>query len=337
MKLFEQICERFQLGFPYSWEELATQLCGEESANRGSPRGKLGFDEPEVSSGITAKAASVSFDDLPVTRIRDILMHPLGDSKDCVLADMLEQSCSNDVKLSPISTNPDSKNPVTMAKTVVDETPRTCKRKAGQKYKDGGKIPRTVDTVMGECITPSRGIVTRSMSRLRNLTEIREETPLSNDTASCKAFRNDPDKVLLCSSIKSKDNNFPSTSEVTKSQSRVMRGTSAGKDSCSTISRLMDDRKMKEKNLSSNSTVTCKAFRNFPEKVLLHASIKSKDNAFLSTSEATKNGSRGMISTRARKGSWATTSSEKVMEAPVVSSVRRSSRRCNIRKDYRVK
>lgn len=231
---------------------------GEESANRGSPPGKSGFDEPKMSSGTSASAASVSFDDLPVTRIRDIATHPLGDSKDCALADILDHFCSNDAKLSPLATSPGSKNPVTVANAVLDETPRKNKRRADRKYKDGGIIPRRVDILTGEHITPSRGIVTRSMSRRRNFREIREESP------------------------------------------------------------------------SSNPTVSCKASRNYPEKVL-------PSSAFLSTSETTKNLSGGTMSTSARRDSWATTSTEKIMEVPDVPLVRRSSSRPNIRKDYREK
>nr|TKR98742.1 uncharacterized protein D5086_0000200590 [Populus alba] len=229
-----QICEHFQLGFPYCWLELATRLGGEESANRGSP-GKSGFDEPKMSSGTSASAASVSFDDLPVTRIRDIATHPLGDSMDSALADILDHFCSNDAKLSPLAISPDSKNPVAVANAVLDETPRKNKRTADRKYIDGGIIPRRVDIATGEQITPSRGVVTRSMSRRRNFREIQEESP----------------------------------------------------------------------------------------------------SAFLSTSETTENLSGGMTSKSARKDSWATTSTEKIMEVPDVPLVRRSSRRPNIRKDYR--
>ncbi|KAB5548393.1 hypothetical protein DKX38_011799 [Salix brachista] len=252
-----QICERFQLGFPHSWLELATQLGSEESANGGVPPGKSGFDEPKMSSGTSASAASVSFDDIPVTRIRDILAHPLGDSDDCALADMLEQFCSNDVKLSTKSTIPDSKNPVAAANAVLDETPRKNKRKAGQKYKDGGIIPpRVDDEVMGEHNTPSRGIVTRSM---------------------CKWWgsREDP---------------------------------------------------------PSNPTIR-KAVRNLPEKVLPSPLVGNKDDAFLSTSEATKNLPGGATSRTPRKDSRATV--EKIMDVSDVSLVRRSSSRLNIRKDYR--
>jgi hypothetical protein len=193
-----------------------------------------------------------------VTRIRDIATHPLGDSKDCALADILDHFCSNDAKLSPLATSPGSKNPVTVANAVLDETPRKNKRRADRKYKDGGIIPRRVDIVTGEHITPSRGIVTRSMSRRRNFREIREESPSSNPTVSCEASRNYPEKVLPAS-------------------------------------------------------------------------------AFLSTSETTKNLSGGTMSTSARRDSWATTSTEKIMEVPDVPLVRRSSSRPNIRKDYREK
>ncbi|KAJ6366471.1 hypothetical protein OIU77_002956 [Salix suchowensis] len=253
-----QICERFQLGFPHSWLELATQLGSEESANGGVPPGKSGFDEPKMSSGTGASAASVSFEDIPVTRIRDVLTHPLGDSNDCALADMLEQFCSNDVKLSTKSTIPDSKNPVAAANAVMDETPRKNKRKAGQKYKDGGIIPaRADDEVMGEHNTPSRGIVTRSM---------------------CKWWgsREDP---------------------------------------------------------PSNPTIYRKAVRNLPEKVLPSPLVGNKDDAFLSTSEATKNLPGGATSRTPRKDSRATV--EKIMDVSDVSLVRRSSSRLNIRKDYR--
>eukprot|EP00258_Populus_trichocarpa_P015760 XP_006372937.2 protein EMBRYO DEFECTIVE 1674 [Populus trichocarpa] len=159
-----QICDRFQLGFPYSWEEIAAKLRGEESANGGSPRGKSGLVELNMSSGISTNTASVSFDDIPVTRIRDILMHPLGDPKDCALEDILGSFCSNTMEHTPMLTDPfsNSKSPVTVAR-------KRKRTKADQKHRDGGKITHTDDTVMGECITPRRGVVTRSMSRLRNL------------------------------------------------------------------------------------------------------------------------------------------------------------------------
>ncbi|KAJ6289379.1 hypothetical protein OIU76_025238 [Salix suchowensis] len=191
-----QICERFQLGFPHSWLELATQLGSEESANGGVPPGKS---------------------DIPVTRIRDVLTHPLGDSNDCALADMLEQFCSNDVKLSTKSTIPDSKNPVAAANAVLDETPRKNKRKAGQKYKDGGIIPARVDDeVMGEHNTPSRGIVTRSMCKWWGS----REDPPSNPTIYRKAVRNLPEKVLPSPLVGNKDDAFLSTSEATKNPAR---------------------------------------------------------------------------------------------------------------------
>jgi hypothetical protein len=161
---FEQICDRFQLGFPYYWEEIAAKLRGEESANGGSPRGKSGFVELNTSSGISTNTASVSFDDIPVTRIRDILMHPLGDPKDCALEDILVSFCSNTMEHAPMLTDPfsNSKSPVTVAR-------KKKRTKPDQKHRDGGKITHADDTVMGECMTPRRGVVTRSMSRLRNL------------------------------------------------------------------------------------------------------------------------------------------------------------------------
>ncbi|KAF9679118.1 hypothetical protein SADUNF_Sadunf07G0106800 [Salix dunnii] len=233
-----QICERFQLGFPHSWLELATQLGGEESANKGVPPGKSGFDEPKMSSGTSTSAASVSFDDIPVTRIRDVLTHPLGESSDCALADMLEQFCSNNVELPTKSTIPDSENPVAVANAVGDETPRKNKRKAGQKYKDGGIIPPRVDEVMGEHNTPSRGIVTRSMSKWRSF----RENPSSNSVNTRKAFRNHPEKVPS-PFIGNKDDPFLSTSEATKNLPGGVTSRTPRKDSratASTVEKILD-------------------------------------------------------------------------------------------------
>lgn len=200
--------------------------------------GKSGSVERNMSSGINAPSRlPISLEDLPVTRIQDILMYSLGDSEDCAFDDILGQLCSNAFKHTPISPHSDleeNKSPVTTANPVMDETPKNHKRAKGeQKQKGVDEISKAIDTTMEGCVSPSRGVVTRSMSRLKNLNKLPQENVPSNSTKLCKNFKHMlAKKPSSNSSIKSKN----SKSEATKKQFGGMVTRSAMKGNPATIS-----------------------------------------------------------------------------------------------------
>ncbi|KAH9727776.1 spliceosome protein-like protein [Citrus sinensis] len=126
-----QVCNRFLHGFPFYWEEYADQCCGQEYTNRGSSFGAANISLPLV-----------SLDDIPATRLRDLLISPRGHAHNGALQseilDVLRQcGCSS----------------------VRDKTPSNHQSKAasGRKYRAAVKRPL------------SRGVVTRSMAKLQTL------------------------------------------------------------------------------------------------------------------------------------------------------------------------
>lgn len=125
-----QVCNRFLHGFPFHWEEYANECCNQEYTKRGAPFGAANISQPVV-----------SLDDIPATRLRDLLISPRGHSDSVLqreILDVLRQcDCSS----------------------VRDETPSNHHSKAtsGWKYRSAVKRP------------PSRGVVTRSMAKLQNL------------------------------------------------------------------------------------------------------------------------------------------------------------------------
>ncbi|XP_024986333.1 uncharacterized protein LOC112521607 isoform X1 [Cynara cardunculus var. scolymus] len=75
-----EVCDRFLSGFPCNWEEYAAKSYRDKCANT------------------TKRSLPMSFDDLPVTRVRDILLSTNGESESCaftsiILRDILKQ-CS---------------------------------------------------------------------------------------------------------------------------------------------------------------------------------------------------------------------------------------------------
>lgn len=105
----------------------------------------------------------VFLDDTPVTKIRDLLMTPGGDSENSVLhkemLNVLEKCSSSSVQDEAQSNNNNSK-----ASQQSRTVRKTEKDKCSDQTKKGIGIPN-----------PSRGVVTRSMARLRNLANEQED------------------------------------------------------------------------------------------------------------------------------------------------------------------
>lgn len=77
-----EVCDHFLSGFPCNWEEYAAKSSRDKCANT------------------TEQTLPMSFDDLPVTRVRDMLLSTNGESEACaftsiILRDILKQ-CSGD-------------------------------------------------------------------------------------------------------------------------------------------------------------------------------------------------------------------------------------------------
>ncbi|KAF5950293.1 hypothetical protein HYC85_012286 [Camellia sinensis] len=84
-----EVCNHFLFGFPCYWEEYAGRCFVEESINRSIPSRISSFDGFDMSSDDGTDSLPISLSDLPVTRVRDLLMSSVGDSGSCVLAKSL--------------------------------------------------------------------------------------------------------------------------------------------------------------------------------------------------------------------------------------------------------
>ncbi|KAK2641806.1 hypothetical protein Ddye_023573 [Dipteronia dyeriana] len=142
-----EVCNYFLLGFPHCWEEYADQCCGQESVGKGFPTRISSFFEDVMSSGSCSSTfPPFSLDEMPLTRVRDFIMFPQRDVENGCLAQKLFD--------------------------VVEKCGYSCVQdeSARKLEKNGGKFK--MDT---KVFTPS-SIVTRSMSRLKNLVMEQEES-----------------------------------------------------------------------------------------------------------------------------------------------------------------
>ncbi|KAF5733870.1 putative Kinase interacting family protein [Tripterygium wilfordii] len=173
-----EICHNFMLGFPYNWEEYATQPSSEEAVDRSCPSAESGSS---ANSWCTLLPAA--FDDLPVTKARDFLMSPLQECERRTLFNhilgKLGSIVSGCAEIS-LTSNPESVSHVNTANFVQNETPQAHNRsKTTQKCRDEDgtlyetPLTRNKAKATQKCrdeadildATPRR-IVTRSMTRL---------------------------------------------------------------------------------------------------------------------------------------------------------------------------
>ena len=147
-----------------------------------------------------------SLDELPVTRVRDLLMSTLGDSK------TLTNSIFSDImgRVSNLS-NMEGTSPTTVD-TELDRTPRNDKKAEVEKFEDDNSILDVSDMRTEECkknicqssgvmndSTPSRRVSTRTMIRLKNL-KSQLEWNLSSSTSKKQKTRENSEKRLLTNS-----------------------------------------------------------------------------------------------------------------------------------------
>ncbi|PSS35701.1 Protein EMBRYO DEFECTIVE like [Actinidia chinensis var. chinensis] len=193
-----EVCNHFIFGFPYNWEKYSTRCFGEQSVNKASPSKISSFSDDGTDS-----FSPVLLDDLPVTRVRDLLMSDLGDSGDCGLAksilnDILQKYGGNAFKRdrAPVQPHVQSSktinslldvtvvnrnktmgaqkrkhdngiHPLLTSYPVHDGTP--TKTKIEEKSKDDDAVLYATDTGIAEHQSSSRGVTTRSMTRQNNL------------------------------------------------------------------------------------------------------------------------------------------------------------------------
>ncbi|KAJ0084362.1 hypothetical protein Patl1_30244 [Pistacia atlantica] len=223
-----EVCNPFRLGFPYFWEEYGNQYCGQEYPDKGNPS-RPNFVQVNMCS---STIQPVSLDDIHVTRIRDLLLFPQGDSGNdevfrkfsCNIAADETRSDPENVKADwqykdhdvildatetraeefhsdltmemnvlspskgvtersmPASGNTEIRRPHSTAYYVQNGTPSIpSKYKVTPKYKDDdGQFKKSTDF-----ITPSRGVITRSMARLKNLGNKLEENISLQSSTQC--------------------------------------------------------------------------------------------------------------------------------------------------------
>ncbi|GLT66096.1 hypothetical protein SLA2020_384860 [Shorea laevis] len=176
-----EVCRHFLLGFPYYWEEYAARNYNEESADGGTPK---------QSSGVFNRSSPLpaSLRDQPASRIHDLLMFAPSEGSNLIktiLDDLLENSnnCASEYS-SPISEhlNRENKGQTSTVSSVDGENLSTHKKMKVSKTcrgNDGVLDRRSAGTdevqingqskIAANVLSPSTGVTTRSMSRLKNL------------------------------------------------------------------------------------------------------------------------------------------------------------------------
>ncbi|TYI13871.1 hypothetical protein ES332_A08G088000v1 [Gossypium tomentosum] len=179
-----KVCSHFLFGFPYDWEEYASHS-NEQSFCSST-------EASSTTSLLHSNAMSLplpSLDNLhvPAARIRDLLMLSAGDSPNSVFDHMLLQKLSTHDFQNAESTTADSnmgnKDPKDCPYSVADGENSNChKEKVIQNHVDDNNIlcSRSKTTVGSwnedvSILTPpnTRGVITRSMTRLKRRTSER--------------------------------------------------------------------------------------------------------------------------------------------------------------------
>ncbi|KAB1213348.1 hypothetical protein CJ030_MR5G003582 [Morella rubra] len=179
----QKVCNHFLIGFPYNWEEYAVGCSGEESADRG---GVSASDDTNIPLGdIADKSVPFSIEDVPLTRIRDLFMTTFGDPENCQIIKSIYNNISGTSTVN---------SPMKNVESGINETRINEKEsKPDQKYNNNNSVlnPRHMSTVENQksscrservvnVLTPTRGVSTRSMTRLKNSRMEQEERPLSS-------------------------------------------------------------------------------------------------------------------------------------------------------------
>ncbi|KAJ9189044.1 hypothetical protein P3X46_000385 [Hevea brasiliensis] len=164
------VCNSFLLGFPYRWKECVSQCCGEESSK---------------SSGTDASTfLPLTLDNLPATTLRDHVMCFPEDSENFI-CDILGKLRDNAFQYASVAGNSNLANEC--PNSEIEETLRNHKKvKTDQMHiDDDDRILEARDVVTK--VNQSKGVVTRSMSRSRNLrSNIEGETSAQLSTSAAK-------------------------------------------------------------------------------------------------------------------------------------------------------
>ncbi|XP_059653562.1 kinetochore-associated protein KNL-2 homolog isoform X2 [Cornus florida] len=307
-----EVCNHFLFGFPYCWEVYAARCFGEESTSRAVPSRVSSLDGFNMSSNDGSNSSPpICLDDLPVTQIRDIVMSTLDDSENSLLAknifsDMLREYGGNTFKDNGASchSNTGKSSPIKTGNSVLNETPSDKKLKVKRKFRSDDGISHATD--MGREMgipSSSKGIATRSMTRLKNLKSKQEENLSVNPNI----------KQGTCEPI--------SASEVSGNQSGGIR---TGSDSNMSDAAIISEEETKAKDSHNRSTDK------------KSGKLKTLSKSF-SRSEASRNQHVGVV-TRGKSSNvlYASIVSEqekKVKETPDKSAKRRSKRLKNVMND----
>ncbi|XVF54995.1 hypothetical protein PTKIN_Ptkin06aG0000900 [Pterospermum kingtungense] len=169
-----QVCSHFLFGFPYDWEEYASLCSIDNSASKitqASITGQLG-----VSSGCNAISfLSSSLDNLPATRVRDLQMFSAGDSLKRNVFDHVLEKLSTHASQNPtisVDSNIGNKHLNVYPYSADFENSNSHKKvKVFQNHIDDNNISYSRSKRTLESQNKGTGVATRSMTRLKCLTE----------------------------------------------------------------------------------------------------------------------------------------------------------------------
>ncbi|KAJ4839336.1 hypothetical protein Tsubulata_029971 [Turnera subulata] len=327
-----QICSWFLLGFPYGWEKYATPGYCEESADKDVGMGISGSGRDRFS------IPPVSFDDLPVTKIRDTLMFSLGDSLEFSLHDILRpyRGKSSKHTTESSSSNMEGESPVTSVDHKMDQTPCGNKSSKGDlKDKDVKKFSTAAaaTTTVEQCINQSGEGTTRMRDSLMfpigDAEDISPDATLlpfcsssskQSPSSSCLNLENKSAGTGVdhkmnqtpCSNktskadLKEKDTNEISAADAAKTMEQCFIPSAGVTTRSMSRSRKL---RSKQEDRHSDSPILCRSSNQKPERKLpaSSATMAENDAGISASEEATGN---------AEKASPATISLDETLEVP---------------------
>ncbi|CAL5394869.1 unnamed protein product [Camellia sinensis] len=231
-----EVCNHFLFGFPCYWEEYAGRCFVEESINRSIPSRISSFDGFDMSSDDGTDSLPISLGDLPVTRVRDLLMSSVGDSGNCVLAksllnDILRKYGSNDFKHDgpAVQSNMQSNCPGMTMDSVLGGTPCNSNRTMGKQKREDNN----------------------------------GSNPLMTGDSVCDGTPKNQNKTEVDPKVKEDDKGIEESENVIPDCEMGLDVNSSRRVTTRSMARLNNSSNKRKRNLSLNTRVTCRLTEPF--------------------------------------------------------------------------
>ncbi|KAG2720912.1 hypothetical protein I3760_02G056300 [Carya illinoinensis] len=179
-----EVCNRFLLGFPYNWEEYAVGCSSEDSTDRGVSTRVSTSDDSSLRFRRDG-TFPFSLVDLPVTRIGDLLMSTFGDREHRLITNSIYNNILGKSKGNSQSGVNDT--PLCQKEIKVDHNSDNDNSGLNSRDMTGVENQKPIchSEISMNVLTSTRGVSTRSMTRLKNSRLEQEDRLSPNPHTKC--------------------------------------------------------------------------------------------------------------------------------------------------------